>query len=139
MEATASKRKRGAQKAAAKVKATMAAAKKKSEIANKPAAQQGKEKEAQQQKAKDVEKEQKEEEELLNEESLEVEKKEDAAPAEPVKDVTFADLGVIPEICDSCTMLGWSKPSDIQKEAIPLAIQGKRFIAISDFDYNCDF
>jgi ATP-dependent RNA helicase DDX47/RRP3 len=137
MEATspANKRKRGAQKAAAKVKATIAAAKKKSEITNKTAAQQGKEKEAQQQKAKDVEKEQKEEEELLNEESLEVAKKEDAAPAEPVKDLTFADLGVIPEICDSCTMLGWSKPSEIQKETIPLAIQGKRFafVAISDF------
>lgn len=133
MEATspANKRKRGAQKAAAKVKATIAAAKKKSEITNKTAAQQGKEKEAQQQKAKDVEKEQKEEEELLNEESLEVAKKEDAAPAEPVKDVTFADLGVIPEICDSCTMLGWSKPSEIQKETIPLAIQGKDIIGLA--------
>lgn len=51
---------------------------------------------------------------------------EEAESAEDVKKepVSFADLGVIPEICDSCNLLGWSKPTDIQKETIPLALQG---------------
>ncbi|KAB0403681.1 hypothetical protein E2I00_003993, partial [Balaenoptera physalus] len=36
---------------------------------------------------------------------------------------TFKDLGVTDVLCEACNQLGWTKPTEIQIEAIPLALQ----------------
>ncbi|KAI2564526.1 DEAD-box helicase 47, partial [Homo sapiens] len=36
---------------------------------------------------------------------------------------TFKDLGVTDVLCEACDQLGWTKPTKIQIEAIPLALQ----------------
>ena len=44
----------------------------------------------------------------------------------PVEDenVTFASLGLAPELCQATEKMGFKVPTKIQKEAIPYAIQG---------------
>jgi ATP-dependent RNA helicase DDX47/RRP3 len=55
----------------------------------------------------------------------------DGAPhSEP--DKSFADLGVIEQLCDACTALGYKKPTPIQAEAIPLALQGRDVIGLAE-------
>lgn len=44
---------------------------------------------------------------------------------------TFAELGVIPELCSACTELGFSKPTGIQAKSIPHAIAGKDVIGLA--------
>jgi superfamily II RNA helicase len=46
-------------------------------------------------------------------------------------DCTFADLGLIPELCEACRAVNWPRPTDIQKETIPLALQGKDVIGLA--------
>lgn len=38
---------------------------------------------------------------------------------------TFQDLGLDEELCARCEFLGWKKPTKIQCEAIPVALEGK--------------
>lgn len=45
---------------------------------------------------------------------------------------SFAELGVVEELCSSCRQLGWSKPSKIQIEAIPIALKGKDVIGLAE-------
>ena len=40
------------------------------------------------------------------------------------EETTFAQLGIIPELCEACKLLGWTKPTTIQKESIPIALSG---------------
>jgi len=47
-------------------------------------------------------------------------------------DKTFADLGLIDILVESCTAVGWKKPSRIQEEAIPVAIQGNDVIGLAE-------
>ncbi|KAH8704466.1 ATP-dependent rRNA helicase RRP3 [Phaeosphaeriaceae sp. PMI808] len=49
---------------------------------------------------------------------------------EPIK--TFADLGVREELCDACDNLGFKRPTPIQTEAIPLALQGRDVIGLAE-------
>jgi ATP-dependent RNA helicase DDX47/RRP3 len=44
---------------------------------------------------------------------------------------TFAELGVIPELCSACTELGFSKPTGIQAKSIPHALEGKDVIGLA--------
>ncbi|WVR07724.1 ATP-dependent rRNA helicase RRP3 [Kwoniella sp. DSM 27419] len=44
---------------------------------------------------------------------------------------TFADLGISPQLCDACTSMGFKKPTDIQVESIPHALQGKDIIGLA--------
>ncbi|OWT37303.1 ATP-dependent rRNA helicase RRP3 [Cryptococcus neoformans Bt1] len=44
---------------------------------------------------------------------------------------TFADLGISPELCRACASMGFKKPSDIQAEAIPHALEGKDIIGLA--------
>lgn len=37
--------------------------------------------------------------------------------------MSFQDLGLIPELIDACSKLGYKEPTDIQKEAIPIALE----------------
>ncbi|XP_034251681.1 probable ATP-dependent RNA helicase DDX47 [Thrips palmi] len=46
--------------------------------------------------------------------------------------VTFKDLGVVDVLCDACEKLKWTAPSKIQREAIPVALQGKDVIGLAE-------
>lgn len=45
---------------------------------------------------------------------------------------TFKSLGVCDVLCDACDALNWKKPSKIQIEAIPLALQGHDVIGLAE-------
>ena len=45
---------------------------------------------------------------------------------------TFSDLGVMDQLCEACTKLGYSEPTPIQTEAIPLALQGRDVIGLAE-------
>ncbi|XP_002129468.2 putative ATP-dependent RNA helicase DDX47 [Ciona intestinalis] len=46
--------------------------------------------------------------------------------------VTFHSLGVVDVLCETCDKLGWKKPSKIQEEAIPVALQGNDVIGLAE-------
>ncbi|XP_018024200.1 probable ATP-dependent RNA helicase DDX47 [Hyalella azteca] len=48
------------------------------------------------------------------------------------REVTFKDLGLIDELCEACEKMKWTKPTQIQKEAIPVALQGKDVVGIAE-------
>ena len=43
----------------------------------------------------------------------------------------FFDLGLIPEICERVKTIGYTEPTPIQKEAIPLVLDGHDVIGIA--------
>uniref|UniRef100_A0A182P326 RNA helicase n=1 Tax=Anopheles epiroticus TaxID=199890 RepID=A0A182P326_9DIPT len=45
---------------------------------------------------------------------------------------TWEDLGLIDTLCQACRGLKWKAPSKIQREAIPLALQGKDIIGLAE-------
>lgn len=45
---------------------------------------------------------------------------------------TFSDLGIVDVLCEACESLKWKTPSKIQKEAIPVALQGKDVIGLAE-------
>lgn len=45
---------------------------------------------------------------------------------------SFRELGVIDSLCDACTALGYKAPTPIQREAIPLALQGRDLIGLAE-------
>lgn len=45
---------------------------------------------------------------------------------------TFKDLGIIEELCEACTRLGWTAPTAIQKEAIPQALNDRDVIGLAE-------
>ncbi|EDO33593.1 predicted protein [Nematostella vectensis] len=45
---------------------------------------------------------------------------------------TFKSLGVVDALCEACKQLGWKTPSKIQREAIPVALQGKDVIGLAE-------
>ncbi|XP_060050390.1 probable ATP-dependent RNA helicase DDX47 isoform X2 [Erinaceus europaeus] len=58
---------------------------------------------------------------------------EESQPAlEEVETKTFKDLGVTDVLCEACDQLGWTKPTKIQIEAIPLALQGRDIIGLAE-------
>ncbi|KAK9883211.1 hypothetical protein WA026_001402 [Henosepilachna vigintioctopunctata] len=70
------------------------------------------------------------------------ESKEDNAADEPASnlkeddcdetEVTWKDLGLVDALCKACEELKWKKPSKIQREAIPLALEGKDIIGLAE-------
>ncbi|ORX40630.1 ATP-dependent rRNA helicase RRP3 [Kockovaella imperatae] len=44
---------------------------------------------------------------------------------------TFASLGVIPQLCESCAALGFKAPTEIQVESIPHALEGRDVIGLA--------
>lgn len=44
----------------------------------------------------------------------------------------FCDLGIIEPLCDACSALGYKTPTPIQKQAIPLALQGRDLIGLAE-------
>uniref|UniRef100_A0A182Q3X7 RNA helicase n=1 Tax=Anopheles farauti TaxID=69004 RepID=A0A182Q3X7_9DIPT len=45
---------------------------------------------------------------------------------------TWEDLGLVDTLCQACRGLKWKAPSKIQREAIPLALQGKDIIGLAE-------
>ncbi|XP_060721244.1 probable ATP-dependent RNA helicase DDX47 [Tachysurus vachellii] len=45
---------------------------------------------------------------------------------------SFKDLGVTEVLCEACDQLGWKKPTKIQIEAIPVALQGRDVIGLAE-------
>ncbi|BFZ17862.1 hypothetical protein BsWGS_20901 [Bradybaena similaris] len=52
--------------------------------------------------------------------------------ADDETDVTFKELGVVDVLAEACERLKWTKPTKIQKEAIPLALEGKDVIGLAE-------
>ncbi|XP_005097733.1 probable ATP-dependent RNA helicase DDX47 [Aplysia californica] len=52
--------------------------------------------------------------------------------AEEETDVSFKELGVVDVLAEACERLKWKTPSKIQKEAIPLALEGKDVIGLAE-------
>jgi ATP-dependent RNA helicase DDX47/RRP3 len=46
-------------------------------------------------------------------------------------EVSFESLGLNPSLCEACTRLGWTHPTPIQAQAIPVALQGKDLIGLA--------
>ncbi|KAF2231615.1 ATP-dependent rRNA helicase RRP3 [Viridothelium virens] len=44
----------------------------------------------------------------------------------------FSDLGIMDQLCEACTKLGYKEPTPIQTEAIPLALQGRDVIGLAE-------
>ncbi|KAK4213674.1 P-loop containing nucleoside triphosphate hydrolase protein [Rhypophila decipiens] len=51
---------------------------------------------------------------------------EEPAPA------TFKSLGIVDPLCDACERLGYKKPTAIQEQSIPLALQNRDIIGIAE-------
>lgn len=45
---------------------------------------------------------------------------------------TFQELGIIDSLCEACATLGYTKPTPIQMEAIPPALQGRDIIGLAE-------
>lgn len=45
---------------------------------------------------------------------------------------SFQDLGVIDSLCEACASLGYKTPTPIQREAIPLALEGRDVIGLAE-------
>ncbi|XP_014240592.1 probable ATP-dependent RNA helicase DDX47 [Cimex lectularius] len=52
--------------------------------------------------------------------------------AKEAPDKTFKDLGVVDVLCEACDSLNWKKPTKIQREAIPIALEGKDVIGLAE-------
>ncbi|EAT41053.1 AAEL007274-PA [Aedes aegypti] len=48
------------------------------------------------------------------------------------KQASWEDMGLIDTLCEACRALKWKAPSKIQREAIPLALQGKDVIGLAE-------
>ena len=46
--------------------------------------------------------------------------------------MSFQELGIIDSLCEACTSLGYKAPTPIQREAIPVALQGKDVIGLAE-------
>lgn len=51
---------------------------------------------------------------------------------EPASDKTFADLGIIDSLCEACTELKFHRPTKIQADAIPHALEGRDLIGLAE-------
>ncbi|TKY86461.1 hypothetical protein EX895_004610 [Sporisorium graminicola] len=61
----------------------------------------------------------------------EQDEKKGATIAEDGKKVTFEDLGVIPQIVEACTNMGFKHPTPIQVKSIPEALQARDVIGLA--------
>ncbi|KAI7864109.1 P-loop containing nucleoside triphosphate hydrolase protein [Spinellus fusiger] len=55
----------------------------------------------------------------------------EALSAKKAEDTLFSDLGVSKELCDACEKLNFKHPTEIQKEAIPWALEGRDIIGLA--------
>ncbi|CAG9786939.1 unnamed protein product [Diatraea saccharalis] len=67
-----------------------------------------------------------------DEENQNIEEQQTLSNEETEGTVSFKDLGVVDVLCEACEELKWKHPSKIQKEAIPVALQGKDIIGLAE-------
>ncbi|KAJ2453671.1 ribosomal RNA processing protein [Coemansia sp. RSA 2336] len=48
-----------------------------------------------------------------------------------VEKATFASIGVMKQLCEACEKLGFTAPTDIQRDSIPWALQGRDVIGLA--------
>ncbi|XP_033755876.1 probable ATP-dependent RNA helicase DDX47 [Pecten maximus] len=48
------------------------------------------------------------------------------------ENVTFKSLGIVDVLCEACELLKWKTPTKIQRESIPIALQGKDVIGLAE-------
>ncbi|KAL2843642.1 ATP-dependent rRNA helicase rrp3 [Aspergillus pseudoustus] len=56
-------------------------------------------------------------------------------PAEPEAEETaksFADLGIIPQLCEACANMGYKNPTPIQAKTIPTSLEGRDVIGLAE-------
>ncbi|CAK7563071.1 MAG: ribosomal RNA processing protein [Sporothrix epigloea] len=75
-------------------------------------------------------KELKEEEEVEEEDGAESKEAQAQAQAETPK--TFKDLGLVDVLCEICTTLGFTTPTPIQAQAVPVALQNRDVIGTAE-------
>lgn len=46
--------------------------------------------------------------------------------------ITFRSLGIVEALCESISSLGWQNPTEIQKQSIPEALQGRDIIGLAE-------
>src|SRR4051794_36467337 len=46
--------------------------------------------------------------------------------------VTFESLGVCPQLCEACSRMGYAVPTDIQRQALPFALEGRDIIGLAE-------
>jgi ATP-dependent RNA helicase DDX47/RRP3 len=83
----------------------------------------------------DLNKEELESLELLKKQSASNDKinnEEDGQEAESLEDMTFEKLGIVKELCEACKLVKWTKPTQIQCKAIPVALQDKDIIGLAE-------
>ncbi|KAN0068506.1 P-loop containing nucleoside triphosphate hydrolase protein [Elaphomyces granulatus] len=56
----------------------------------------------------------------------------DGLPSDEDPPKTFRDLGVLESLCEACDSLGYTKPTPIQAQSIPLALQGRDLIGLAE-------
>jgi ATP-dependent RNA helicase DDX47/RRP3 len=52
--------------------------------------------------------------------------------AENEESESFESLGVVKVLCEAIKSLGWNSPTEIQKQAIPSALQGQDVIGLAE-------
>lgn len=57
---------------------------------------------------------------------------EDQEESKPRLPSTFKELGIIDQLCEACTSLGYKSPTAVQAESIPLALQGRDLIGLAE-------
>jgi ATP-dependent RNA helicase DDX47/RRP3 len=55
-----------------------------------------------------------------------------AASAAAEEEVTFQSLGLSEPLCEACKEMGFTKPTPIQQEALPWALQGRDIIGLAE-------
>ncbi len=69
----------------------------------------------------------------INKKETELEKVEsDKEEEEKDEVVEFSDLGIVDVLCEAAKSLGWKNPTKIQKEAIPIALEGRDIIGLAE-------
>ncbi|XP_031778919.1 probable ATP-dependent RNA helicase DDX47 [Nasonia vitripennis] len=69
---------------------------------------------------------------MTDEKIAEVSGDETAADEKNTENLTWKDLGIVDSLCQACEDLKWKAPTKIQREAIPLTIQGKDVIGLAE-------
>ncbi|KAJ1889729.1 ribosomal RNA processing protein, partial [Kickxella alabastrina] len=49
----------------------------------------------------------------------------------PASIASFRDIGVMEQLCEACEKLGFTAPTEIQRESIPWALQGRDIIGLA--------
>jgi len=67
-----------------------------------------------------------------NNEISKVESDHDDLEEEADEVVEFSSLGLVDVLCEAAKSLGWKNPTKIQKEAIPIALEGRDIIGLAE-------